>query len=174
MRRAHAGRPLRVLRGFLVLVLATAAVVSCGSDAGSDTSMGDMEMGDFSFGEPAEAADADRVIDIDASSDLVFDPDAITVSVGETITFRVTSTSNLTHDFVLGTEEDQADHEAEMEEMRQSGEMMEHSEPNAMEVPGGGVAELTWHFTEAGTVIYGCHQKGHYDAGMKGTITVES
>lgn len=32
--------------------------------------------------------------------------------------------------------------------------------------------ELTGHFTEAATVLCGCHVTGHDDAGMVGTITV--
>jgi len=170
-----ASRSFRSGCALLAMAVAALAVSSCGDDAGSDTTMGDMEMEeDFDFGEPAEAADADRVIEMDANSDLTFDPDSITVSEGETVTFRITSTSNLMHDFVLGDAADQDAHEAEMEEMRESGEMMEHSEPNAASVPGDGFVELTWHFTQPGTILFGCHQKGHYDAGMKGTITVES
>lgn len=37
---------------------------------------------------------------------------------------------------------------------------------------GVGVASA-WTFTEPGTVLIGCHQPGHYSAGMKGTVTVE-
>ncbi len=32
--------------------------------------------------------------------------------------------------------------------------------------------DITWTFTKAGTTLYGCHEPGHYVAGMKGTITV--
>jgi uncharacterized cupredoxin-like copper-binding protein len=52
--------------------------------------------------------------------------------------------------------------------------MMMHEEPNAMTINPGETNELTWHFTEPGTVLIGCHQVGHYAGGMKATITVES
>jgi uncharacterized cupredoxin-like copper-binding protein len=32
---------------------------------------------------------------------------------------------------------------------------------------------MTWHMTEGGEILFGCHQPGHYQAGMKGTVTVE-
>jgi len=48
-----------------------------------------------------------------------------------------------------------------------------HDDPKAVSIPGSETVEITWHFTEAGTIIYGCHEKNHYDAGMHGTVTVE-
>ncbi len=44
-------------------------------------------------------------------------------------------------------------------------------EPNAISVRAGETRELTWTFTKTGTVIYGCHQQGHYGS-MKGRVTV--
>ena len=86
--------------------------------------------------------------------------------VGETITFRVTNEGNIPHDFTLGTAEMQDEHEEEMGE----GPMM-HDEPNAVSVEPGETKELTWMFTEEGTTLYGCHEPGHYDAGMVGEVT---
>lgn len=131
----------------------------------------DAEHMDFSFGEPADAASADRVIEIDALDTLEFDPSEITISVGETVTFRVTDPGALPHDFTLGTAEMQDEHEAEMAEM--SGDMMMHDEPNVFALSSGETMEMTWHFTEPGEILFGCHQPGHYGAGMKGTITIE-
>jgi len=69
----------------------------------------------------------------------------------------------------LGDQNAQDEHEAEMAEM--SG--MAHDEPNVVTIPAGGTAELTWRFGEDGTVLIGCHQPGHYAAGMTGRITIE-
>jgi uncharacterized cupredoxin-like copper-binding protein len=33
--------------------------------------------------------------------------------------------------------------------------------------------ELKHAFTESGTVLLGCHEPGHWEAGMKATITVQ-
>lgn len=129
------------------------------------------EHADFGFGEPADAASADRVVEIDALDAFAFDPDEITVEAGETVTFRVTNTGAIPHDFTLGDEAMQDEHEAEMAEM--GGEMEMHDEPNLLALEPGETKELTWHFTQAGEILIGCHQPGHYDAGMKATVTVE-
>lgn len=156
----------------LLAALIGLALVACGdSSTEADNHDDDMEM-TTDFGEPAEAADADRVIEMTADDDFTFDPARITVTAGETITFRVTNVGNLPHDFTLGDEAVQAEHEAEMAEMAENGEMV-HDEPNVLSLPPGETHELTWHFTEPGTVLIGCHEIGHYAAGMIATITVE-
>lgn len=126
--------------------------------------------GDFPFGEPAEMAIADRTIEIATTDDLAFDPAELTVTAGETITFRIVNDGTIIHDFTLGDEATQQQHEEEMAEM---GEMAS-DQPNAVTVAAGETKELTWTFTQPGTVVIDCHQPGHYDAGMKGLITVEA
>ncbi len=180
--RLHNHRPLahRVLtsgtsyrRILLLAALIGLALVACGdSSTEADDHGDDMDM-TTSFGEPAEAADADRVIEMTAHDDFSFDPDQITVTAGETITFRVTNVGNLVHDFTLGDEAAQDEHEEEMAEMTENGEMA-HDEPNVLSLPPGETHELTWHFTEPGTVLIGCHEIGPYAGGMMATITVES
>lgn len=132
----------------------------------------------YTFGEPAHAEDADRVIEIDANDDFTFGPEEIAVTAGETITFVVTNTGLLPHDFTLGDEATQDAHEAEMAEMAEMAGMpadeMAHSDPNAVVVAAGETAELTWHFSESGTILMGCHQPGHYAAGMHGTVQVDA
>ncbi len=126
-----------------------------------------------SFGSPADASDADRVIEVDANDDFTFGPAEILVSAGETITFVVTNTGNLPHDFTLGDQHAQDEHAAEMAEMMAGGEMA-HDDPNAVVVEPGATKELTWHFSEAGAFMIGCHQPGHYAAGMVGSVDVEA
>lgn len=128
---------------------------------------------DFAFGEAADAADADRTVEIEATTPFVFEPAEVTVAVGETVTFEVTNTDSIDHDFTLGDEEAQEEHEAEMREMDEMDGEMEHSDPNTMIVPAGETMSITWTFTEPGVVLYGCHEPGHYAAGMVGEITVE-
>jgi len=165
-----------LVRTPLFALLAGLLIGACADSTTETTQAEEMDMEEmmFSFGEPAEAANADRVVEITANDDFSFEPDEITVSVGEVITFRVVNSGALIHDFTLGDEATQEVHEEEMVEMAESGEMMMHDEPNAMTIDAGETNELTWHFTEAGSVLIGCHQVGHYDSGMKATITVES
>lgn len=159
-------------------LVAMLVLAACSSTAGSPapTSMGsempmgsdDMEVPAGALGEAGNAADADRTIHITANDQLVFDPATIDVAVGETITFEIENVGSVDHEFVLGSAEYQAHHEEEMA----AGGMEMGSEPNEVEVAEGETASLTWHFTDAGTTQFGCHEPGHFPAGMFGTITV--
>lgn len=139
-------------------------------DDEADHEDGDEHEDDFVFGRPGDVSAADRVIEIGAKDDFTFSPAEITVAAGETITFEVTNTGKIPHDLTLGDQATQDAHEAEMA----SGDMKEHGDPNAVVLEPGETKELTWTFTEAGTVLIGCHQPGHYAAGMKGAIDVTS
>lgn len=125
----------------------------------------------FNFGETATPDEAGRVVEVEASDDLEFLPARVEVSIDEVVTFRVTNTGKLPHDFTLGDAKLQEDHDAEMATM--GAEMMAmHDEPNAFALPAGETKELTWRFDTAGSVIFGCHVPGHYAAGMRGEILV--
>lgn len=123
----------------------------------------------FAFGEPADPGDADRTVRVRATDELAFEPAVVEVRAGEVITFEVENTGKLPHDFTLGDEDAQEEHAREMEEM---GADMAHTDPNAMMIDPGETGSMTWRFVEPGDVLYGCHQPGHYDAGMVGVIEV--
>lgn len=143
--------------------------------ATGDAGMEEME-GSFAFGEPADPSEADRTITVAALDDLAFDPSTVEVSAGEVITFEVENSGVLPHDFTLGDEEAQEEHAAEMAEMsgEEMGDEMAHDEPNALTLAAGETKSLTWRFTEPVEILYGCHETGHYEAGMVGSITVTS
>lgn len=161
------------------LLTAAFVLTACGgSDTGAQpdatsTSMSEgMDDGDhasFTFGEPADEADADRTIEVDTLDSLVFDPESIQVAAGETITFVVSNPGVAVHEFVIGDIETQDEHEAEMAEMMES-EMVMGDEPNAVVLDAGETKSITWRFNDAGEVLYGCHQPGHYNAGMVGAF----
>lgn len=171
---------------FVVLVLAL-ATVSCanstseGAGGGSPAmSMGSTGMASigtqpsgesegFTFGRPADPDDAGRTVEIAQLDALRFDPASVDVEMGETVTFTVTNKGKTPHEFVLGDQMLQDEHETAMREM--AGELMQ-DEVNAITVPPGKSESVTWRFTKAGTVLYGCHISGHYAAGMVGTISV--
>jgi uncharacterized cupredoxin-like copper-binding protein len=151
----------------LILAL-TLTVAACGQE-NIETTTPETTESEFAFGSPADAADADRVIEIQTTDALIFEPADITVAPGETVTFRLSNDGAVVHDFTLGDQATQDQHEAEMSEMNG----MAHDEPNVTTIPAGETVELTWTFGNEGTVLVGCHQPGHHAAGMTGQITVE-
>ena len=166
VRFTKSARRLALVSGLAVLLL-TACV---GSGSGTRTAASDANESEFDFGAPADPASTDRVVEVLTTDDLVFIPAELTVSAGETITFRIVNQGTIIHDFTLGDEVTQQEHEEEMAEMAG----MAHDQANAVTVAAGETKELTWTFTQAGTVLIGCHQPGHYDGGMKRQITVEA
>jgi uncharacterized cupredoxin-like copper-binding protein len=149
---------------------------ACSSNDSTDTTMADdMDMsGDhtYSFGEPTMAAEATRVIEVSATDDFRFEPDRIMVSAGEVVTFKVTNDGEIPHDFVLGDVAAQDAHEEAMQNMT-GDDSMSHEDPNAFVVKPGETRVMTWRMTEAGEILMGCHQPGHYVSGMKGIIEIE-
>ncbi len=119
---------------------------------------------------PAASVEAQR-IEVTLADALKIEPASMSVKAGVPVTFVVTNTGTVLHEFVLGNEDVQAEHETEMEE--EGGMSMPEDEPNAIGVEPGQTKELTFTFGEAGTTLAGCHVVGHYAAGMKATITVE-
>lgn len=49
---------------------------------------------------------------------------------------------------------------------------MAHGHDNALSVEPGDTGSLTMTFASAGSIVIGCHEPGHYDAGMKAKLTV--
>lgn len=143
----------------ILLVLTTAA---CGSDpdeAGHAGHTGDSQ---------ENASESERKVTVVASDDLRFDPASIEVSAGEVVTFIVRNDGATDHEFVLGDAAYQEKHEKDMAE---GGHHMVGMD-NAVTVEPGETAEITWRFEEAGEVLYGCHEPGHYEDGMVGTIEI--
>lgn len=124
--------------------------------------------GQFAFGAPADQSDAARTISISALDTLRFDPSEIEVRKDETVTFEVTNVGQTVHEFTLGDEAFQKQHG---EEMMASPAMMEDA-ANSILLQPGETRRVTWKFTAAGKVLFGCHQPGHYEGGMVGSISV--
>jgi len=108
-------------------------------------------------------------------------PAAIRVRAGRRLTFAVTNTGKLPHEFILGDRATQLDHERQMQAASGGGGHVHHHGPEAgpapaasgaLTVPPGQTKRLTWTFDEPGIILYGCHVLGHWAAGMKGTIVV--
>ena len=117
--------------------------------------------------EPSSSAASTRV-EVVLTDALRIEPASMTVPAGVEVTFVVTNTGATDHEFYLGDDGAQAEHEQEMQSMGGMG----HDDPHGIAVKPGETRELTFTFAEPGGTIAGCHVTGHYAGGMKASITV--
>ena len=101
---------------------------------------------------------APRVVRVIAGPGYSFSPSSIAVARGETVTFEVTPMGGLVHEFMVGPADAVAADAAGTPEVADIGMMQTKS--------------VTTTFDNAGPYAYACHAPGHYEAGMRGTITV--
>lgn len=151
-----------------IVVLACASLWSPAFAAGTHEGGHDKADGHGSVGEPGQAAQVTRTVTVDMTDNMRFNPAQIAVKQGETIRFIVKNSGKMKHEMVLGTPGELKEHYDMM--MKMPG--MEHADANQVAVNPGQQGELIWRFSKAGKVDFACLQPGHYDAGMKGLVTV--
>lgn len=114
-----------------------------------------------------------RTIEIEMR-DIEFSPDAVEVEAGETVRFVFHNKGEVVHDAFIGDEAAQDEHEMEMQE-GDGDAGMDHGgdadKEGGITVEPGESGELTHTFEAGDEVLIGCHQPGHYDAGMKVTVS---
>ena len=120
------------------------------------------------WGIAGEAKRAKRRIEVGMADTMRFTPGRISVQLGETVKFVVRNRGAVMHEFVIGTQAENANHAALMVKFPN----MEHDEPYMAHVPPGKTGEIVWTFNRAGTFEFACLIAGHYQGGMVGTITV--
>ena len=113
---------------------------------------------------------ADRVINV-AMRDIAFDPAAVEVKAGETVRFVFHNEGQIRHDAFIGDEAAQAEHEKEMREAGSDGKDG-HGDGHGITVDPGDIGSLTHTFKAGDALVIGCHEIGHYAAGMKVAVTV--
>ncbi len=132
------------------------------------TTLVDAHTDSFWFGHPSEVARATRTIRM-VATDIRFTPTTITVRRGETVRFEIANQGKLDHEFVLGDNSEQVEHDKEM--AAAPGMKMDHV--NGVAVAPGKTAHLVWTFTKSGTLQYACHVPGHFVAGMVGQLKIK-
>jgi uncharacterized cupredoxin-like copper-binding protein len=135
-----------------VLLLASA----CGKSAHSGMNMTDS----------TSKASATRTVDVDMV-DVGFRPAELTAHMGDTVRFVFHNRGKVKHEALFGDAAVQDAHEKEMGAMGASGHSMMTNE-----VDPGSSRTINYTFDKLGTTLIGCHETGHYAAGMKITVTV--
>jgi len=135
--------------------------VACGSDGG-----------------PIAKANSDNVVEI-TMEDNRFVPDQVELVKGESVTFRFANDGTVRHEAVFGSAAEQDGHADEMTDQPHG---MDHaSSPTStesttstpapvMNVDPGETAELPYTAPASGEILIGCHEPGHWEAGMKATV----
>ncbi|MEO7399068.1 MAG: plastocyanin/azurin family copper-binding protein [Ilumatobacteraceae bacterium] len=163
----------------LVLLVAVLMLVSGGQhgpgvhapsgDAGGQTPSSSGPASAGGVGGPVAADEAARTVEVTTLDTMAFEQGTIDVEPGEAVTFVVTNNGQATHEFTLGVAAMQQEHATAMAHMPAG---MTHGLPNSITLQPGETKELTWRLGDAGTLEYGCHEAGHYGAGMRGRIRV--
>ncbi|TIS55603.1 plastocyanin/azurin family copper-binding protein [Mesorhizobium sp.] len=126
----------------------------------------------MTIGQPGAAAKVDRTISIgmleNEDGSMAFDPVSVTVKRGETVRLAFTNEGKYDHEFVMDTHEQVMEHKAGMERLPD----MEHADLNAIRIGPQGKGEIVWTFTNPGQFDFACLIPGHYDLGMRGSLTV--
>lgn len=115
-----------------------------------------------------DASGADRTLEVEMV-DIAFRPTSINATKGERVRFVFTNTGKVVHDAFIGDRAAQDEHEREAA----SGDGGHgHGDTGGVTVKAGAKGELEYTFDKAGTFEIGCHEPGHYQAGMKITVQV--
>lgn len=158
---------MKTYRQFAALAALSAALISSAALAAGNHAGGHGH-DDEAIGKPGVATKATRTVQIDMTDAMRFSPASVAVKQGETVRFVVKNSGQVKHEMVLGTAKELREH---YEVMKKNPEM-EHADENMVTVAPGKTGEIVWQFTKAGTIDFACLQPGHYDAGMKGAVTV--
>lgn len=94
-----------------------------------------------------------------------FRPTIVSVPVGRPVTFIITNSDPIDHEWIVG---DAATHERH----RTGSEPVHDAHPTEVSIPAGTVKRTTLTFAASGSELYICHLPGHEAYGMVGTLIV--
>lgn len=100
-----------------------------------------------------------RIVGLDMSDSLKFVPNVVQVAKGETIRFVLTNSGKAVHEFQVGPADKVAADDVD-------GVLVLEAD----ELDAGSTHFLDYTFDGSGPYAYACHEPGHYEAHMEGTI----
>jgi uncharacterized cupredoxin-like copper-binding protein len=118
----------------------------------------------------------DRTLQVDMSDSMRFTPDLLQVAAGETLKLVVHNSGELLHEMVLGSEAALKVHALEMKQSAGNSSGHNHASGHdlmALSVKPGETKEWVIRFDQAQTLQMACLVPGHFEAGMKGQVTVQ-
>lgn len=116
-----------------------------------------------------ETVGAEQTVEVDMV-DIAFEPSTLRVTRGQAVRFVFHNEGAVAHDAFIGDGAAQEAHEAQMRSMGDHAGHGDDESGSAITVAPGGTGELRHVFAEPAELLIGCHQPGHYQAGMKLTI----
>jgi uncharacterized cupredoxin-like copper-binding protein len=119
-----------------------------------------------------------RSIAVNMDDQMRFTPSQIEVQAGETIRFVVSNSGRTAHEMVLGSEDEIRTHAEAMKQAAAKGAASDkthhHSTGAAISVAARETGELVVTFSKATRLQMACLIPGHYEAGMRGTVSVQA
>jgi uncharacterized cupredoxin-like copper-binding protein len=100
-----------------------------------------------------------RLVEVAMNDQLKFTPDQIPVTRGETVTFLIANEGTAVHEFAVGPSD-----KVDADEV--DGKLVVEAD----EIDGHHVKTVTYTFDGPGPYEFACHEPGHFEAGMRGTI----
>ena len=131
-------------------------------------------------GDPSGASSPDggRIVRI-TMSEFAFSPRTVTVSAGETLTFRLVNAGSVEHEFMVGRSPTPSRGYADDWLKRAAPGIAGHVHPGEQHLGEGVRVSPDWSGNvsvvipqDRGTYEFGCFIAGHYEAGMKGILVV--
>jgi uncharacterized cupredoxin-like copper-binding protein len=144
------------LAALMIIGLALAACSAAGSSPSSAPTATPLASATPGFTPGTKAQP--RIVVITADDDLRFLPMDIPVAKGETVTFQIKNVGTIEHEFMVGPMADAFGDKK--------------GTPEIAAIAGGTTKSLTVTFDGPGPYAFACHATGHFEAGMKGTITL--
>jgi uncharacterized cupredoxin-like copper-binding protein len=159
-------KPLSLAMLMAIAVLAHTAPALAHSEA--HHTAGPVLKEQTAWGIAGDAEQVTRTVEIRMNDQMRFVPDRLEVRQGETLRLVHHNDGQVMHEFVLGTQSELDEHA----EMMIKFPDMEHDAPYMAHVAPGQRGEIIWTFNRAGEFDFACLIAGHYQAGMRGTVSV--
>ena len=105
--------------------------------------------------------DNPRVVHLDMTDALAFDPNQVAVAMGETVKFVLTNSGTVVHEFQVGPADKVAADGVDGKVVIEKDELDQ-----------GSTNAVVYTFNTTAAYAFACHEPGHYETGMKGTVTL--